>query len=110
MRAAPASAPYLVTTLKTPSGKPAARVSAANSNVDTDANSDGFTTTAHPAAIAAAHFHATNIRGEFHAVRAPTTPTGSWRVKAIVSGLSMGMTAPSILSARPPKYRHHSGW
>ena len=75
----------------------------ANSSVDTDANSDGFTTTLQPAAIAAAHFQATNSSGEFHAVNAATTPTGSCRVKAIMSGLSIGITAPSILSARPPK-------
>src|SRR5580692_7096453 len=101
--AEPASAPRPVTTLNTPSGNPASLVSAANSTVDTEANSEGLTITVQPAAIAAAHFQATNSSGEFHAVSAATTPTGSWRVNAIMSGLSIGMTAPSILSARPPK-------
>ncbi|MCP1975247.1 acyl-CoA reductase-like NAD-dependent aldehyde dehydrogenase [Bradyrhizobium elkanii] len=42
-----------------------------------EVNSDGFTTTAQPAASAAAHFQATNSSGEFQAVSAATTPTGS---------------------------------
>ena len=78
-------------------------MSAANSTVEAEANSDGLTTTVQPAASAAAHFQAMNSSGEFQAVSAATTPTGSWRVKAKVSGLSIGTTAPSILSARPPK-------
>ena len=102
-KADPASAPSPVTTLNTPLGKPASRVSAANSSVETEANSLGLTTTVQPAAMAGAHFQAMKSRGEFQAVSAPTTPTGSCRVKAIMSGLSMGMTAPSILSAKPPK-------
>jgi hypothetical protein len=66
-----------------------------------EANSEGFTTTAQPAAKAGAHFQATNSSGEFQAVSAPTTPTGSCRVNAKVSGLSIGICAPSTLSARP---------
>ena len=89
--------------MKTPSGSPASFVSAANSSVEAEVNSEGFTTTAQPAASAGAHFQATNIRGEFQAVSAPTTPTGSCVVKAKWSGLSMGTTPPSILSARPAK-------
>ncbi len=75
----PASWPKPATTLKTPSGKPASRVSSANSSVDADVNSEGLITTEQPAAIAGAHFQATNISGEFHAVSAATTPIGSWR-------------------------------
>ena len=89
--------------MNTPSGKPAWRVRSAYSSVEAEANSDGLMTTAQPAAIAAAHFQATNSSGEFQAVSAPTTPTGSCRVKANICGLSIGMTRPSILSARPPK-------
>mgnify|MGYP004453738329 CR=1 FL=1 len=100
-RAAPHSAPRPETTLKTPSGKPASFVSFANSRVEAEANSEGLITTAQPAAMAAAHFQATKSRGEFQAVRQPTTPTGSWSVKAKWSGLSIGTTPPSILSARP---------
>jgi hypothetical protein len=36
-----------------------------------------LTTTVQPAAKARQHFSATNSNGEFHAVRAATTPTGS---------------------------------
>ena len=41
--------------------------------------------------------------GEFHGVMAATTPSGSSRVKLNTPGLSIGITRPSILSARPPK-------
>jgi len=74
-----------------------------NSKADTDENSDGFHTTVLPAASAGASFHVASINGEFHGVIAATTPNGSSRVKLIMPGLSMGMTRPSILSARPPK-------
>lgn len=46
---------------------PASFVSAANSNALAEANSDGLTTSAQPAASAAAHFLATNRSGEFQA-------------------------------------------
>jgi len=101
--AAPASGPKPATTLKTPSGKPASLVRAANSSDEAEVNSEGLTTTEQPAASAGAHFQAMNSRGEFHAVRAPTTPTGSCVVKAKMSGLSMGGTVPSTLSANPAK-------
>src|ERR1700751_886527 len=77
---APISGPKPVTTLKMPSGIPASLVSAANSSVLAEVNSDGLTMTAQPAASAAAHFQATNSSGEFHAVSAATTPTGSYVV------------------------------
>src|SRR6202012_3135116 len=73
----PISGPKPVTTLKMPSGMPASLVSAANSSVLAEVNSDGLTMTAQPAASAAAHFQATNSSGEFQAVSAATTPTGS---------------------------------
>jgi hypothetical protein len=99
--AAPTSWPYPVTTLKTPGGKPASTVSAANSRVEAEANSDGFSTTEQPAAIAGAAFQQTKSNGEFYAVNAPTTPKGSCEVKTRWSGLSTGITLPSTLSARP---------
>jgi hypothetical protein len=100
-RALPTSGPKPVTTLKTPAGRPACSARAANSSVLTEANSDGFTTTVHPAARAGAHLTAVNHSGEFQAVRAATTPIGSRSVKATMSGFSMGIEAPSILSASP---------
>ena len=74
---APASSPNPVTTLKTPSGKPARSTSAANSNVEAGACSAGLTTNVQPAASAGASFQLINSIGEFHGVIAPTTPTGS---------------------------------
>ena len=65
-------------------------------------NSDGLITSVQPAASAGASLNDSSNSGEFHGVMAATTPMGSWRVKLKMSGLSMGMTAPSILSASPP--------
>ena len=56
-----------------------------------------------PAASAGASFHESSISGEFQGVMQTTTPSGSRLVKTNMSGLSMGGTPPSILSARPPK-------
>ncbi len=100
---APASGPKPVTTLTTPGGKPASSNSFMNSSIDADVNSDGLTTTVLPAASAGASFHAVSSSGEFHGMMAATTPSGSWRVKLKLPGLSMGITEPSILSASPPK-------
>ena len=100
---APASAPSPVTTFTTPGGKPASSSSAINSSVETEVNSDGFTTTVQPAASAGASFHDSSSSGLFHGVITPTTPIGSWRVKLNTPGLSEGSTAPSTLSASPPK-------
>ena len=94
-------APKPVTTLNMPSGSPASLVSAANSSVLAEANSDGLTTTAQPAASAGAHFQATNSSGEFQAVSAADDADRLVRVNAKVSGLSIGTCAPSTLSARP---------
>ena len=75
--AEPVTAPYPVTTLNMPGGKPACSTSFANSSVDADACSDGFTTTAFPAASAAARLNESSSSGEFHGMMMPTTPIGS---------------------------------
>ena len=72
-------------------------------SAETEANSDGFHTTVLPAAKEGASFQVASRSGEFHGVMAATTPSGSSRVKLKTPGLSMGITRPSILSARPPK-------
>ena len=100
--ASPASWPKPVTTLITPGGIPASCTSAANSSVEADACSDGLMTTALPAASAGATFQAISSSGEFQGVMQATTPIGSGRVKFSTSGLSIGGTVPSILSASPP--------
>ena len=86
----------------TPLGKPASRMSSMNSREEAEVNSEGLTTAVFPAARAGASFHASRSNGEFQAVIIPTTPSGSYRVKLKIPGLSDGMTAPSILSANPP--------
>ena len=73
-----------------------------NSSAEAEVNSDGLMTTVLPAASAGASFHAARSSGEFQGTIAAITPSGSWRVKLKLSGLSSGMTDPSILSARPP--------
>src|SRR4051794_38221871 len=97
----PAALPRPVTTLNTPAGRPASSTRRASSRVLADANSDGLTTTEHPAAMAGAALTVVNHKGEFQAVRAATTPTGSRVVKANASAFSVGIVAPWTLSASP---------
>src|SRR3990172_7724549 len=78
--AVPTSLPNPVTTLTTPGGNPASSTSLTNSSVDAEVNSEGLTTTVQPAASAGASFQASSNSGEFQAVIAATTPTGSLRV------------------------------
>jgi hypothetical protein len=94
-----------VTTLTTPGGKPASSNSLANSRLDAGAYSDGLTTKVLPAARPGASFQAASRSGEFHAVIATHTPSGSRRVKLNIAGLSIGSTAPWSLSARTEKQR-----
>ena len=98
----PHSGPNPVTTLITPGGNPACSTRRANSSADALVYSEGLSTMVFPAASAGASFQVASINGEFQAEMAAQTPSGSWRVK-LKAGLSMGMTAPSILSASPPK-------
>jgi hypothetical protein len=78
--AAPAPSPRPVTTLTTPSGKPASSITAASSRVEAGETSDGLTTTVLPAASAGHSFHSSSRTGEFQGAMAPTTPSGSRRV------------------------------
>ncbi len=63
--AAPASGPRPVTTLTTPSGKPASTSSDANSTTEAEATSLGLSTTVFPAASAGASLHVERRSGEF---------------------------------------------
>jgi hypothetical protein len=78
--APPAVFPNPVTTLNTPGGNPAACTSLANSKVEAEVCSEGFTTTVFPVANAAARLKLRISNGEFQGVMMPTTPTGSRRV------------------------------
>ena len=66
-----------MTTLTTPSGKPASSNSLANSSIDAEVNSDGLITTVQPAASAGASFQLVSVSGEFHGVMIATTPLAS---------------------------------
>src|ERR1700749_2991114 len=79
-RAAPTSPPKPVTTLTTPSGKPASLNKAANSNIEAEVNSDGLITAVQPAASAGANFQLVNVSGEFQGVVIATTPFASYFV------------------------------
>ena len=79
--AAPRSRLDPATTLNTPGGKPASSSTWAKASVDAGECSEGFTTNVQPAARAGASLNVISSSGEFHGVMAPTTPTGSRRVK-----------------------------
>ena len=73
----PTSGPSPVTTLTTPSGKPASANSLANSIIDAEVYSDGLITAVQPAARAGASFQLVSVSGEFHGVMIATTPLAS---------------------------------
>ena len=95
--------PSPVTTLNTPGGNPASINRFANSIVEIDACSEGLTTKVHPAARPGANLNVNNNPGEFHAVIAATTPTGSRLVYMKKFDRSEGIVSPCNLSARPAK-------
>ena len=99
----PHGSPNPVITFTTPLGIPDFSTNFANSNKVTGASSDAFITTVFPIAKAGASFTAVNNIWEFHGMIAATTPIGILVVVTCMSGLSIGTTVPSTLSARPAK-------
>ena len=98
--AIPTLPPGPVTTLKTPSGRPASRVSSAKRSAVSGVSEAGFRTTVFPAASAGAIFQEASRNGKFQGTIAPTTPTG-WRsvkVKAPSRRLSV---SPWIFVVQP---------
>ena len=87
--------------MNTPGGNPASSTRRANSRVDAEVCSEGFTTTVFPVASAAARLKLRMNRGEFQGVMMPTTPTGSRRVWLNTAVFSRGMVSPRILSDSP---------
>ena len=79
-RGAPASGPVPVTTLQTPSGKPAWCRISASSNAVKGVCSAGLATTAQPAAKAGAMPRAAVEIGKFQGMICAATPTGSCRL------------------------------
>ena len=67
-----------VTTLTTPSGRPASRHASAKSSAVSGVCSAGLSTTVLPAARMGPHLAPQNGSGKFHGEIAPTTPNG-WR-------------------------------
>src|SRR5699024_11481590 len=67
--ASPAVSPNPCTTLKTPLGSSASRMTLANKLADSGDNSAGFKTTVFPVAKAGATFHVSNINGDRKSTR-----------------------------------------
>jgi hypothetical protein len=99
--AAPASAPYPVTTLRTPGGIPASIASLARSRQVSGASSAGLTTIVLPVAIAGATSVTMIGPGTFHGMMLPQTPNGSRIVMPRTFGAAAGSVWPVILSASP---------
>src|ERR1041385_9379475 len=77
----PAPPPNPGMILTTPGGKPAACTIDASSIAVTGVSSEGLRTTVLPAASAGPSFQTAILRGKFHGMMAPTTPTGSRTTK-----------------------------
>ena len=77
---APVSSPKPVTTLTTPAGMPASRISSPSLSAESGVCSAGFSTTVQPQASAGPSFHAAISSGKFQGMIWPTTPTGSCSV------------------------------
>ena len=99
----PQGSPNPVIIFTTPLGKPAFSINLPNSNNVTGASSDALITTVFPIARAGANFTAVKSICEFQGIIAAITPIGILVVVTCISGLSIGTTVPSTLSARPAK-------
>ena len=103
VNALPQGSPKPVITFTTPFGIPVFSINFANSNIVAGANSDDLITTVFPIARAGASLTAVKSIWEFHGIIAAITPIGILVVITCISGLSIGKTVPSTLSARPAK-------
>ena len=84
-------------TLNTPSGIPASIANSATLNADSGDCSAGFRIKLFPVASAGANFQQAISNGKFHGVTAPTTPSGSLVMVAIILSL-VGATSSYNLS------------
>src|SRR5699024_5768528 len=92
--------PKPVTTLNTPSGKPASCVNFAIYKAESGVCSAGFKIIVQPVASAAPIFQAAINNGKFHGIIRPTTPVGSLHV--YVKKLpATGMVCPTSFVAQP---------
>ena len=76
----PTTEPLPTTTFSTPSGIPASRASSPRRIVESGVSSAGLITIVLPQASAGPIFHDAMLRGKFHGVIRPTTPSGSRKV------------------------------
>ncbi len=98
--ASPATDPGPVTTVKTPSGKPASNANSPRRMAVGGVCSAGLRTTVFPIASAGADFHEAMAIGKFHGTMIPQTPTGSRNV--INTPLAApGIVCPAILFVVP---------
>src|SRR5207237_247014 len=72
----PTTAPGPTTTLSTPGGRPPSFISSTRRMVDRGVVLAGLATTVFPTARAGAILFASRVSGKFHAIMAPTTPSG----------------------------------
>ena len=98
--ALPTVPPPPVTTLRWPAGRPhSSSSSSASAIADNGVCEAGLSTTGHPAAIAGASLCATRFNGKLNGLMAPTTPTGTRRVKPSLpsptSAASSGTISPA---------------
>ena len=100
--ASPTMAPLPGSTFSTPGGSPASSASSPMRIAVSGVISAGFRTTQFPAASAGAAFQPTMIIGKFQGMIAPTTPSGSRRVKVKNDGLT-GRVSPASLVTHPAK-------
>ncbi|CAM5519154.1 hypothetical protein FALB51S_04023 [Frigidibacter albus] len=104
VRALPVVRPSPRTTLTSPAGMPACTDSSAMRSVAKGVISDGFSTTALPAASAGPSFQPAIEIGKFQGVIAPTTPKGSVTIMPSWSP-RVGTSSPPSLSAISAKKR-----
>ena len=95
----PTTRPLPTTTLKTPSGTPAATTIFSSSTAVSGVSSAGLSTIVLPAASAGPTFHEAIASGKFQGVIRPITPSGSRNVKSTPP--VTGIVSPSRRSGAP---------
>src|SRR5690606_364367 len=94
IHASPISRASPVIILSTPAGIPALWASSISLYAVNGVNSDGFTTTVQPAAMAGPTLRVIIAAGKFHGVIAATTPTGCFNTRIRLFGEEAGTVCP----------------
>ena len=91
----PISEPAPTTTLSTPAGRPAASKMVASRRPPVSGVSEaGLSTTALPHPRAGATERMESVKGKFHGLMTPTTPSGSRKTKLVLPGVFEGRICP----------------